>query len=204
MSLRHVVKETIEDTKENLVVRAHSTNLKFKWGSVYFPLYFRHLTVGSFIFLLIAQALFSLIGHLNSRRFQDVLFMVDIFPWNGGTSRHLGYGPCSTATSGNAPVPIHNLREGRNHTFSVKRKQQQNSKGVAFTSCNVSSNLSHNFKLLWRNAASCKKTKQFLGLKKLNNREWSGYRYHHFKIKLGATLKSMHNCLILFASYNMC
>lgn len=65
MSLRHVVKETIEDTKENLVVRAHSTNLKFKWGSVYFPLYFRHLTVGSFIFLLIAQALFSLIGHLN-------------------------------------------------------------------------------------------------------------------------------------------
>ena len=80
MSLRHVVKETIEDTKENLVVRVHSTNLKFKWGSFYFALYFRHLTAGSFIFLLIAQALFSMIGHLNSRRFQDVLFMVDIFP----------------------------------------------------------------------------------------------------------------------------
>lgn len=74
MSLRHVVKETIADTEENLIVRAHSTNLKFKWGSVYFPLYFRHLTVGSFIFLLIAQALFSLIGHLNSRRFGSRMF----------------------------------------------------------------------------------------------------------------------------------
>lgn len=50
MSLRHVVKETIEDTEENLVVRAHSTNLKLKWGSVYFPLYFRHLTAVLFFY----------------------------------------------------------------------------------------------------------------------------------------------------------
>lgn len=129
----------------------------------------------------------------RSFEFQAFLgFMVGIFRWNGGRGRHLGYGPCSTATSWNAPVPIHNLREGRNHTFSEKRKQQQNSKRCCcYVSCNVSSNLSHNCKLLWHNEASCIKTKQFLGLRELNNREWRSSRNHHFKIKLGATLKSM-------------